>query len=78
MQVEWRDFYPQACKYPVASSVIFTDCVGRQSNLIKISSFLQYYDQPDDYEKMCNYFNAALTFLFAMEAALKLFAFKLV
>jgi hypothetical protein len=27
---------------------------------------------------MCNYFNAALTFLFTMEAALKLFAFKLV
>ncbi|CAB4001908.1 voltage-dependent N-type calcium channel subunit alpha-1B-like isoform X1, partial [Paramuricea clavata] len=38
---------------------------------------MEYYDQPDDYMNMCNYFNAALTFLFTMEAALKLFAFKL-
>ena len=77
MQVDWQDFYPQACKYPVASSVIFTDCAGKVI-LLRFHFFLQYYDQPDDYEKMCNYFNAALTFLFAMEAALKLFAFKLV
>lgn len=48
-------------------------------NVILFSTFFisfQYRKQPKDYKDALQYLNAALTILFTLEAALKLFAFK--